>query len=341
MECTECHVVKLSSEFPRRRLTKDCKHCPTFCVHCLSRYLARESFCPECNAEVDDALCDQLTEQLRIITQSDSFTQQINSSVPASVSFRGAAIRFTVSLMGGDSHSFEMPSNAPVSQLRNEIQTKFGIADEYQRLLYNGVELKPYSDSIPTTLDGCSIVNGSTMQLMRLMLAIPQDSPYKNINFQLTWTMPYGRRAYLDGACFLYSGRTLQSYVDFKRPYASGIQHSGPAQSRSYHIIQVSLPSVSREITHLFFVLSACREGSLGDFQNPAVVLFDKNRPTQRLSDYPINTRTAYQAAIMCCLVRVGGGWKVYQLGQPSHGNVYNYPPIMSTIRDLFDSHSL
>jgi len=316
-----------------------------WCVRCIIS--SSLDVCPECFSRVDIDTYRDLGEQLDLITQASTFKPP--PSPPAtSISTIHAFYRSndpitcTVSLIGGDMAQIPASTLMSVQRFKEAVHGHFQIASKYQRLMFGGQELKPYKDGHEATLQDYNIVDGSSLQLMRLMLSVNEETPYNSINFVLRWAAMYGRRAFLDASCFVYRGNQLAEIVDFKHPLSvAGIRHSGPAHNTTQHTLRVSLPHIRNDYTHLFFVMSACHLGSLSQFRSPTVALYDTSRPTVQISDYHIEQAHS-QSVIMCCMKRTDtGGWDAFTLGRQSDGYCYNYAPIATAIAALFNSRTV
>lgn len=337
MQCKGCSISKLSNEFPKSRLSPDCKHRPTWCARCVIS--TGNQACPECNTDIDDELYESLCAQFLTITQRDHFAPPPKPVAP-SIFTPAETVTCTVSLMGGDSHQYTVTTSVTVQVFKQDLERRFRVPVANQRLMHAGQELKLYLRDRQATLQDFGITHGSTLQLMRLLLSVTQDTPYNSINFVLLWAKNYGRRAFMDGSCFVYQGRNHAATVDFKNPRAiTGIAHSGPAGNRTYHVITVDLNAINGRYTHLFFVMSACHVATLAEFNSPTVSLYDTAHPSVQLSTYSISAQGDSQAVIMCCMKRTEhGGWQAFTLGRQSSGYCYNYTPIENTIAYLFNS---
>lgn len=68
------------------------------------------------------------------------------------------------------------------------------------------------------TLQDFNVTEGSNLQLMRILLSVNVDTPYRNIIFRLEWQRPWlSRKVFLDASCLVYNGAEYQGHVDFKR----------------------------------------------------------------------------------------------------------------------------
>lgn len=343
MECSLCNTTKLSNEFPTGRLSDSCSHFPSCCLRCIIDN--GNQTCPECEKEIDTEMREDMKTKFNIITQVDHLKPPApkTTNITTRSIFSIRPISFTVSLMGGDTEEFRnVNSDLTVALLMQHLAARFNIQRNYQRIMFNGQEIKPFIDNHEAALMDYNIVNGSTLQLMKLLLESAVDRPYHVINFILRWQqrISFDSRVYLDASCHAYRGSDHAGYADFKHIYnLPGVVHSGPAARRSYHILQVNLDQVRSDITHLFFVMSACRVGSLRDIAAPTVQLFETSRPQEMISDYTIDNNSRRSSAIMCCLKRTSiGGWQAFTLGTQCDGNVYNYGPIVHAIRAMFNT---
>lgn len=343
MECSDCNITKLSNEFPTGRLSDECDHFPSFCLRCIVN--KGITVCPECNVDIDKDVREDIEIKYGIITQAGHLKPPAakTTTIQTRSHYSTRLISFTVSLMGGDTEECKnINNNITVSRFMLELASKFNIPRNFQRIMFNGQEIKPYIDNHEAVLMDYNIENGSTLQLMKMLLESTVDRPYHTINFTLRWQqrVDFFSRVYLDASCFAYSGNAYSDYTDFKNTHRlTGVTHSGPAQHRNFHTLQVNLDRVHGDITHLFFVMSACRVGSLRDIAAPTIQLCERSRPQEMISDYTINNSSNRQAAIMCCLKRTSiGGWQAFSLGTQCDGNVSNYYSIRGAISGVFDT---
>jgi stress response protein SCP2 len=333
MQCSNCNVKKLSNEFPQRR-SSTCRHFPSWCLKCV---VSDTSGCNECGSPYDHGILEELHYHLNLIIQPELLKPPPRIVIPTHPG-RAEPIKFKVSLIGGDSTECNMSTNTSVSALMNHLHVTFGLPNNLQRLIFNGQQLKKYTSEGESQLRNYNITNGSSLQLMKQLLSVTQDTPYDTIMFNLT----YGRGTdfkFLDASCLTYSGPTFYNTVDFKHTYVvPGIYHSGPAYNSGRHTVQVRLVDVPRNVTHLFFVMSACHSATLRGFTSPTVSLYDTARPREQLSSYSIAAREHghSQAVIMCCMRRTNEGWEAFSLGAETSGYCYDYYPIQNTITRLF-----
>jgi len=340
MQCKKCAHSKLSQEFPKQRLSPRCKHRPNWCTRCLLS--TGQQACPECDAPIGDDLFVKLCSQLVLTTQFDHFKPPEPPSSTSSLGY-SRSIMCTVSMMGGESVSLVVETGLSVHTFKQQLEARFRVPIGFQRLMCAGQEIKPYLRERQASLRDYGVTEGSTLQLMRLLLSVTHETPYNNINFVLHWQRSYGRRVFLDASCFVFRGNANYNIVDFKNTYAvTGVTHSGPANNRTSHVITVSLNNLHHSVTHLFFVMSACHVATLAEFAAPTVSLYDTARRDEQISNYSIAARGDSQAVIMCCMKRtLQGGWDAFTLGEQSAGYCYEYAPIIAKIRRIFASGAL
>ena len=64
--------------------------------------------------------------------------------------------------------------------------------------------------------------------------------------------------------------------------------------------------------------------------------MFDPSNPDVQLCSYTIQSASTSKAVIMCIVEKSGeGNWNIFEIGKLSDGNVWNYPPIVNTIRNM------
>jgi len=295
--------------------------------------------CPECSALVESDVIADMKAQLSLISLEDAlkptFIAPPPRSTSASTSIYGATkISVKVALLGGDTEVIDnLTTDSAVADLMAKVEAKFRMANTHQRLVHERQELK-YENK----LSDYSINEGSTIYLMKLLLETTRATPYRNINFVITWQQ-LARRVYLDASCICMRADGNYSIVDFKHPgEVYGVTHSGPAHGLGNHTLRVDLNSIATDITHLFFVMSACRVPTLSDIRNPAIALYETSKPHEQISNYNITTGGGTQSVIMCCLKRTSAGfWKAFTLDTPCKGNCYEYHPILRNIGQLFE----
>eukprot|EP00026_Physarum_polycephalum_P008215 Phypoly_transcript_08294.p1 GENE.Phypoly_transcript_08294~~Phypoly_transcript_08294.p1 ORF type:complete len:343 (+),score=30.87 Phypoly_transcript_08294:497-1525(+) len=342
MECSHCKIRKLSNEFPKKRLALTCKHCPSWCLQCLVS--ENERNCPECTEPYDSGVFEDLCYHLNLVTQADFLKPPPpRTTTIATRAFRTVPqqITFNVLLLGGESKSCTASTTTTVVELMEHIHRVFGVASNEQRLMFDGQQLKRYIEGEQAQLRDYNVTNGSSLQLMKLLLSVTQETPYRTVVFNLTYGRG-NRMKFLDASCLVYRGQTLYQIVDFRNTYGTtGVVHSGPAHGAGRHTVQVNLPSIHNAITHLFFVMSACHVATLREFEAPTVSVYDTARPHTQISSFSFRAQGTSQAVIMCCLKRTEAGWDAFHLAEATEGYCYNYHPIQYTIQRLFASRIL
>jgi len=292
-----------------------------------------------------------LRDLLGLAVQEEQLAQPVQ---PVTTTIRTSLLGYrpisvTVSWLGGESHQFNLLPSTTVLDFKKAIQDQFGVAVNLQLLSFKGTELKAYINEHTAHLHNYNITEGSSIQLIRRLLAISNASPLRNISFVVKWGWPQrdGKRAFLDATCFVYTGRTLLTAVDYRtKDVVAGMSHSGAKMQnstrRGQHVISISLPALGSDITHIFFTMSACHLPNIGSFLDPAIELYDKAHPTKQLCPAAvIGNNGDSKAVVVCCLKRVEGGWDYIELSTRTNGFVYNYKPIEHAIQNLFRVHGL
>jgi len=241
--------------------------------------------------------------------------------------------------LDGQTHEVTVNVLLTVSDLKTKISTATGVGKKFQRLLSGDTEILEYRSGIQTTLQDYQIKQGSVVQLLRLLYEFANTSNLNNITFDLIWGFPKQGRDYLDATCMMYEGMNYKTIVDFTTKEQLGVTHSGDVMDTTAktgkHIIKISLKEVAKNISHLYFILSAWNTPSIIDFKLPSVKFFDNNAPDVPLNEYSIPSAGESQAVIMCCLLRCDEGWRVMALGRKSPGNAREYTEIHKTIAKL------
>eukprot|EP01111_Echinosteliopsis_oligospora_P013390 TRINITY_DN4796_c0_g1_i1.p1 TRINITY_DN4796_c0_g1~~TRINITY_DN4796_c0_g1_i1.p1 ORF type:complete len:368 (-),score=61.98 TRINITY_DN4796_c0_g1_i1:32-1135(-) len=360
MKCEHCEENKLSVEFPYE-ISPQCEHVCTWCFKCLHKLKQEQQnmTCPECDSPVLDP--DSIfSSYITHVLQQDHFKEAQPKHTPSSPSsikintFKNMSRRVTmkVTMLDGQRYMVTGDISQSVYDFQQEITKQSTIPVANQRLIYNGQELKGNK-----TLAEYNIQEEIPIQLMRLLYAINSSSDLDKTTFNLRWGFPGNRRDYLDASCLIYYNDTYVGLVDYEcnnqyqilkecrineikaEDITDYLRHSGDAsidRHGGFHFIKLSLKSLPRYVTHLFFVLSAFQSSSLAHFPNPQVALVDDST-NRELCQYKISDAGHAQAVIMCCLMRTNdGGWRVESLGVVSSGNAENYIPINTTISGLF-----
>ncbi|CAG8780776.1 12005_t:CDS:2, partial [Racocetra persica] len=97
-----------------------------------------------------------------------------------------------------------------------------------------------------------------------------------------------------------------------------------------------SSDQLPKEVTRLYFILSARNCPNIGHFISPSIQIYDETSPQVQLCNYSLQTTANSQAVIMCLVARsFEGSWEIIPVGRLSSGNAGNYNPIKTTILDL------
>jgi len=205
MQCQRCYDYKLSNEFPRGRTSDACAHAPSLCLRCiLGTNNTGGKSCPECKSPLSEQALAKLKAQLALASPAEFDTT-------ASIIEESLYISFTVALMGGENEKFnDIPSSTPVYEFQKLVQASFLIPPNQQRLVFNGKKIVAYEKGQPTTLRYYGVSNGSSLQLMQVLLSIEKGSGLNRIDFVLRWEWPPSTtHAYLDASCLTYRFCTL------------------------------------------------------------------------------------------------------------------------------------
>eukprot|EP00026_Physarum_polycephalum_P008607 Phypoly_transcript_08695.p1 GENE.Phypoly_transcript_08695~~Phypoly_transcript_08695.p1 ORF type:complete len:247 (+),score=14.26 Phypoly_transcript_08695:725-1465(+) len=238
-----------------------------------------------------------------------------------------------------------MSPTASVVWVQTVIARNLHIPVIYQRLLFNGVVVKPVSNAgKQLTLQDYGIVSGSALLCMRLLFTIDRTSDLDHVVFNLIWGYPQKGRDFLDGSCLVYENSEYLFPINFghRKDLVTGnaLFHSGDMMGThtGRQTIQLSLRSLPKNVSHLFFTLSAFSSKNLSYFRNPSITLCRRDAPDKPLLEYVLKHAGTSEALIMCCLTRSlqDGEWSVVALGKPSKGDVASYSQMNATIAQLF-----
>lgn len=352
-----CNNDKLSKEFPPVTVSEKCQHPPLVCLQCILS--SQDTHCPSLS-------CEQLIQEDRRewfqAIWDKQFAEYKSSDVSVFETEPGERKVLHVTVLNGDAAAIEFNDSWTIMRLMTEIKKimKFDINE--QRLLYSGVELTTkLPDSKPATLKDFSVKPNSTVQLVKLLYAIPQD--INKVVFDLNWQYPNDtdllegteKRDYLDASCLIFEGEKCVRTIDFvqKNPLMLamlnkhkgikqkewGVKHSGDHMDDrkriGHHFIDVSIEDIPTEVTNLFFVLSAWNASTISRYPNPSLSFYEKSTPDANLCSTTFTHASDYSAVIMCSLSRTKNGWVVYENGQTSNGNAKDYAPIRQTVQKL------
>ena len=163
------------------------------------------------------------------------------------------------------------------------------------------------------------------------------------------------KRDYLDASCLIFEGKKCVRTIDFvqKNPLMLamlnkhkgikqkewGVKHSGECMDDrkriGHHLIDVSIEDIPKEVTNLFFVLSAWNAPTISRYPNPSLSFYEKSTPEANLCSTTFTHASDHSAVVMCSLSRSRNGWVVYENGQTSNGNAKKYDPIKQTVQKL------
>jgi stress response protein SCP2 len=204
------------------------------------------------------------------------------------------------------------------------------------RLVYKGCILKDAIEKRAACLWDYKVPANSTLQLILLLHSL--DSKMGEVIFDLNWGW-VRTRDFLDVSCLLYASSTFLARIDYEHniyPDAMFIIHYGDHKepgSRGRQKINVNVSEIPDRVTHLFFVLSSWKSGSLSHYASPGVTMYDITCPDKELCEYNIASAGNTQAVIMCAMVREEyGEWTVQAIGRSCSGNADQYAPIKSAI---------
>ncbi|XP_046352754.2 uncharacterized protein LOC124132729 [Haliotis rufescens] len=340
MKCQMCKTVKLSNEFPPRKITENCRHPRLHCMRCVVAYVHQHEACPHPDCGETIATDSQMMEILQH-TLKEMFRVYDSSYTPHVVSQGASEGVIQVTVLNGESMTLPFKPNMTILQMKEEIKNKLGHEVQKQKLLYNVTELKVYGDSGQRMrLIDYSVEPNSVIHLVILMFAIPEG--FDHVVFDLYWGYPQNRgRDYLDASCLQFSGQAIQHVVDYGRTQNENgsIRHSGDImndiQRIGHHTIHVYLRKIPANITHLFFTLSAWNSPNIAQYPNPSLSFYQAQEPHNDLCKTSFTHAKYSQAVIMCSVSRSASGWTIYESGKLSAGNAKNYNPLISTVRSL------
>lgn len=194
-----------------------------------------------------------------------------------------------------------------------------------------------------------------------MLYAIPQN--INHVVFDLNWQYPNytkllegtEKRDYLDASCLIFVGEECVRTIDFVQKNALmlamlnkhkgikqkewGVKHSGDRMDDrkriGHHLIDVSIADIPKEVTNLFFVLSAWNSPTISRYPNPSLCFYEKSNPEANLCSTTFTHASDFSAVVMCSLFRSRNGWVVYENGQTSTGNAKDYDPIKCSIQKL------
>lgn len=344
MECRFCKIIKLPNEFSPENVTENCDHPTLFCLRCIIKAANETSKCihPGCNqpAKPTDrkiiwfqAILDDMFKEYNVDDDDDS------DQLPTTV-FAGSIL--TVTVLTGESMSVPYQPDMEILQLKQKIRSDHRMGHEVgkQKLLYNDKELTDYNnDGRRARLSDFGVRPNASIYLVVLLFSVPEH--FDHVVFDLYWGYPSSGKDYLDASCLMFNGLKFVCLSDYDaRNPVRAVRHSGDVMNRrrkkGHHTIEVKLQQLPRDITHLFFTLSAWDSPNISRYPNPSLKFYEAANPTQDLCKTTFSHARYSQAVIMCVLSRgPHGRWEIFESGKVSSGNARNYGPIKSTIRSL------
>lgn len=341
MACNICKSEKLSSEFPPFNATEVCDHPCLTCLRCLVTYVAKNEACPHpgCNKEVkrsSETIC--LFQEIL----ADMFTEYDTEYTPQVDSTDGNSF-INVTGLTGSSITIAFSSQMTVLDLKQKIQTRLGHTPVKQRLLYKDKEMETYDKnrSLKRLLD-YGVEANTAVCLVICLYAIPDN--FDHVVFDLFWGFPVEGADYLDASCLLYSGTNFVEVVDYcHRPTThKALKHSGDIMDRKarrgHHVIDVFLQKIPKQITHLFFTLSAFGSPNISKYRSPSLRFYEASEPNTDLCTTTFTHANYSQAVVMCSMSNARGSWEIFDSGKLSAGNAMNYQHLQTTIKQLISS---
>ncbi|XP_067672823.1 uncharacterized protein [Haliotis asinina] len=340
MRCQMCQTVKLSNEFPPRKITENCKHPRQHCMRCVVAYVHEHEACPHPDCGETVANDSQMMEILQH-TLKEMFRVYDTSYTPHVIPEGASEGVIQVTVLNGESITLPFKPDMTILKVKEEIQKELQHDVQKQKLLYNATELKVYGESGKhMRLIDYGVEPNSVIHLVILLFAIPEG--FDHVVFDLYWGYPHNRgRDYLDASCLQFSGQTFQGVVDYEHVVNmnASIRHSGDVMDdkrrKGHHTIHVSLRKIPANITHLFFTLSAWNSPNIARYPYPSLKFYEADKPHKNLCKTTFTHAKYSQAVIMCSVSRSASGWDIYNSGKLSAGNAKNYNPLVGTVQSL------
>ncbi|CAH1258850.1 Hypp2091 [Branchiostoma lanceolatum] len=178
MKCLGCKTEKLSKEFPSVTILDTCRHPPLHCFRCLIKVVEQQKKCPHptCPEKVPGD-CARLKEFQATVNRL--FAEYTSTSTvdytTAAAGASGGLQKISVVMMNGESISLSYNPSTTIYQIKLGIQQRLLHHVEKQRLIYNEVELKTYTDSGQLAKMGdYGVQPHSTVHLIIMLYAIPE-----------------------------------------------------------------------------------------------------------------------------------------------------------------------
>eukprot|EP00762_Andalucia_godoyi_P005386 ANDGO_08374.mRNA.1 hypothetical protein len=378
--CGHCNLSLTSEDFPSFAMTSECNHDPIcfMCFHNQSRHKFddEEEEDDDDEDEEDDhdngapiacPMCKKAVHPL-LAAAADIYARYraaggLQTGLDIGVAAHAQSddnILFPdtydlyVSTLDGRRSMCSVTSLWKLQDLLEWCRKKFGFRPQQQRLYLGDREFSGKDAETCTKLLGADLGVGpdAELNLVFVLLEVGTDGgDIRTVVFDLKWGYPAAGRDYLDGSCLIFAGHDFRIPIDFNMqviPDEAGldyISHSGDIMDDSkrlgHHKIQVNLQATPRDVTAMFFTLSAYNSSTIASFPTAAVSMFDARRPEDQLCEYAVLKEAgAHQGVVMCALVRVPSAradpthspWTVVALGTVSKGNAKDYGPLVQTI---------
>lgn len=198
--------------------------------------------------------------------------------------------------------------------------------------------------------------SNSKIFLVVCLYEIPEY--FDHVVFDLSWGLPmtvtkslfsfFGlgtknyQLDYLDASCLMFSGLNHYKTIDFRKTFEPSVVHSGDriddARKTGHHTIDVHISKIPRDVTHLFFTLSAWNSPSISKYPHPSLKFFKASNRKTNLCRTTFSHAGNSQAVIMCSVSKSYGRWEIFESGKLSAGNAKDYNPLVATITKLIAS---
>ncbi len=248
----------------------------------------------------------------------------------------------SLAMLNGDSASVQLNAAMTVSTLKTVVKSKLLVPLENQQLIYNGTEIKEFTDAkAAATLGYYQVQPNSTIHVRRLLYSAPKD--LDKVVFDLYWGYPHHGRDYLDASVLIFEGIKHTGVLDYRRTsFPPAMRHSGDLMDginrKGHHFINIDLHKIPANITHFFFTLSAWDSPTVSSYPNPSLRFYKESEPGKMLCEDTITKLNYSQAIVMAWVTRQGGHWCVFSAGKASAGNARNYSCLVSTIRGIISN---
>ncbi|XP_071798513.1 uncharacterized protein [Asterias amurensis] len=341
MKCRSCGVQKLSNEFPPWTIMEECRHAPLHCLRCVVAHVEEHGECSQCDVTVgeDSIRLKRCYSQLEAMFPECKLNYVPKAEGAPTLSGKGF---ISLAMLNGDSASLQLNSGMTVSTLKVYVKSKLQVPLENQQLIYNGTELKEFTDAkAAATLGYYQVQPTSTIHVRRLLYSAPKD--LDKVVFDLNWGYPSRRRDFLDASVLIFERHKYVGVLDYRHTsFPPAMRHSGDLMNdrnrTGHHFINVDLHKIPANITHFFFTLSAWNSPTVSRYPNPSLRFYKQSEPGKMLCEDTITKLNYSQAIVMAWMTRQGGHWCVFSAGKPSAGNAKNYKCLVSTIQGIISN---